>query len=93
MNMRFYRNSGQQRPGLLGKFDDELVPVSVPAAKKGDPIIVDIDEGFRSDATMESMARLKPLTEGGIVTAGNASQTKMMPPLHVWWLLKISWQS
>jgi acetyl-CoA C-acetyltransferase len=56
-----------------GKFDDELVPVSVPQ-RKGDPIIVDIDEGFRSDATMESMARLKPLTEGGIVTAGNASQ-------------------
>jgi acetyl-CoA C-acetyltransferase len=54
-------------------FDDELVPVSVPQ-RKGDPIIVDIDEGFRSDATMESMARLKPLTEGGIVTAGNASQ-------------------
>ena len=55
-----------------GKFDDELVPVTIPQ-KKGDPIIFAHDEGYRADATMETMAKLRPL-EGGVVTAGNASQ-------------------
>jgi acetyl-CoA C-acetyltransferase len=55
-----------------GKFDDELVPVAVKQ-KKGDPIVVAKDEGVRADATPESLAKLKPL-EGGVVTAGNASQ-------------------
>ncbi|MET0183420.1 MAG: acetyl-CoA C-acetyltransferase [Caulobacterales bacterium] len=56
-----------------GKFDDELVPVSVPQ-KKGDPIIFAKDEGVRADATPESLAKLAPLEKGGVVTAGNASQ-------------------
>lgn len=55
-----------------GRFDDELVPVSI-AQKKGDPIIFDHDEGYRADATPDSLAKLRPL-EGGVVTAGNASQ-------------------
>lgn len=55
-----------------GLFDDELVPVSVPQ-KKGDPIVFDHDEGYRADATLESLGKLRPL-EGGVVTAGNASQ-------------------
>ena len=55
-----------------GKFDDELVPVSVPQ-RRGDPIIFSQDEGFRPDATMESLGKLRPL-DGGVVTAGNASQ-------------------
>ena len=55
-----------------GKFDDELVPVSLPA-RRGDPVIFAHDEGYRSDATPESLALLKPL-ERGVVTAGNASQ-------------------
>ncbi|MBL4801059.1 MAG: acetyl-CoA C-acetyltransferase [Emcibacter sp.] len=55
-----------------GKFDDELVPVSVPQ-RRGEPIIFSQDEGFRADATMESLGKLRPL-EGGVVTAGNASQ-------------------
>ena len=55
-----------------GLFDDELVPVSVPQ-RKGDPIIFDHDEGYRADASMETLGRLKPI-EGGVVTAGNASQ-------------------
>jgi acetyl-CoA C-acetyltransferase len=55
-----------------GLFADELVPVAVPQ-KKGDPFIFDHDEGYRADATMESLGRLRPL-EGGVVTAGNASQ-------------------
>ena len=55
-----------------GLFADELVPVMVPQ-RKGDPVIFDRDEGYRTDASMESLARLKPI-EGGVVTAGNASQ-------------------
>ncbi len=56
-----------------GKFDDELVPVQVKQ-RKGDPILVAMDEGVRADATTESMAALKPIMKDGIVTAGNASQ-------------------
>ena len=55
-----------------GLFDDELVPVSVPQ-RKGDPIVFAHDEGYRADATMESLGKLRAL-EGGVVTAGNASQ-------------------
>ena len=56
-----------------GKFDDELVPVSIPQ-KKGEPVVFARDEGVRADATAESLARLKPIEKGGVVTAGNASQ-------------------
>lgn len=55
-----------------GLFADELVPVSVPQ-KKGDPVVFAHDEGYRADATMETLGKLRPL-EGGVVTAGNASQ-------------------
>ncbi len=55
------------------KFANELVPVSVPQ-KKGDPIIFDHDEGYRADASMESLGKLRALEKDGVVTAGNASQ-------------------
>jgi acetyl-CoA C-acetyltransferase len=55
-----------------GKFADELVPIEIPQ-KKGDPIRFVQDEGFRPDASMESLGKLRPI-EGGVVTAGNASQ-------------------
>ena len=55
-----------------GKFDEELVPVPVPQ-RRGDPVVFATDEGVRKDATLESMAALRPL-ENGVVTAGNASQ-------------------
>ena len=55
-----------------GKFDDELVPVSIPQ-RRGEALVFNRDEGFRADATIESLAALRPL-EGGVVTAGNASQ-------------------
>ncbi len=55
-----------------GRFDDELVPVAVPQ-KKAEPLIFDHDEGYRADASVESLGKLRPL-EGGVVTAGNASQ-------------------
>ncbi len=56
-----------------GKFSDELVPVPVPQ-KRGDPVLFAKDEGFRSDASMETLGALKPIEKGGVVTAGNASQ-------------------
>ncbi len=60
-----------------GLFDDELVPVAIPQ-KKGDPKIFAHDEGYRADATMESLGALKALEAknipGAVVTAGNASQ-------------------
>jgi len=55
-----------------GLFADELVPIAVPQ-KKGDPVVFDHDEGYRADATMETLGKLRAL-EGGVVTAGNASQ-------------------
>jgi acetyl-CoA C-acetyltransferase len=56
-----------------GKFDNELVDVSVPQ-KKGDPIVFRKDEGVRADATPESLSTLRAIEKGGVVTAGNASQ-------------------
>jgi 3-oxoadipyl-CoA thiolase len=56
-----------------GRFDDELVAVSVPQ-RKGDPVIVSADEGPRPDASIESLGRLRPVfRKDGIVTAGNSS--------------------
>jgi acetyl-CoA C-acetyltransferase len=55
-----------------GLFDDELVPVPIKQ-KRGDPVMFARDEGFRPDASMETLGALKPI-EGGVVTAGNASQ-------------------
>lgn len=56
-----------------GKFDQELVPISVPQ-RKADPLLFNFDEGIRGDVSTESMARLRPLLADGVVTAGNASQ-------------------
>jgi acetyl-CoA acetyltransferase family protein len=56
-----------------GRFDDEIVPVPVPAPK-GDPLTVHTDEGPRPDTSMEKLSRLRPaFREGGTVTAGNSS--------------------
>ena len=57
-----------------GRFADEIVPVSVPQ-RKGDPVVVDTDEGVRPGTTAESLGALKPaFDKEGTVTAGNASQ-------------------
>lgn len=55
------------------RFADELVPVSVKQ-RKGDPVIFAHDEGYRPDATLESLGRLRAIEKDGVVTAGNASQ-------------------
>jgi acetyl-CoA C-acetyltransferase len=57
-----------------GVFADEVVQVEVPQ-RKGDPIVVDSDEGVRSDTSVESLARLRPaFGKDGTITAGSASQ-------------------
>ena len=57
-----------------GRFADEIVNVSVPQ-RKGDPIVVDTDEGVRPGTTAESLGALKPaFDKEGTITAGNASQ-------------------
>jgi acetyl-CoA C-acetyltransferase len=57
-----------------GFYKGEIMPVTLPAKKKdAPPAVVDADEHPRRDSTMESLAKLKPLYEGGVVTAGNAS--------------------
>jgi len=56
-----------------GKFKSQIAPVTVPQ-RRGDPIIIDTDEGPRADSSMEKLAKLRPVfKEGGTVTAGNAS--------------------
>ncbi|MGV9674086.1 acetyl-CoA C-acetyltransferase [Nocardia sp. NPDC003482] len=56
-----------------GRFDAEVVPVTVPQ-RRGEPRVVATDEGVRPDSTPETLAKLRPITPGGTVTAGNASQ-------------------
>ncbi len=57
-----------------GRFDDEIVPVSIPQ-RKGDPLLVETDEGVRPGTTMESLGGLKPaFDKEGTITAANASQ-------------------
>jgi acetyl-CoA C-acetyltransferase len=57
-----------------GAFADEIVPVAVPQ-RKGDPILIEQDEGMRPGTTVESLGRLNPVfVADGSVTAGNSSQ-------------------
>jgi acetyl-CoA C-acetyltransferase len=57
-----------------GRFADEITPVSIKQ-RKGDPIVVDTDEGVRPGTTAESLAGLRPaFSKDGTITAGNASQ-------------------
>ena len=57
-----------------GRLADEIVPVQVPQ-RKGDPLLVDTDEGVRPGTTAESLGALKPaFDKNGTITAGNASQ-------------------
>ncbi|TCC21878.1 acetyl-CoA C-acetyltransferase [Kribbella speibonae] len=57
-----------------GVFADEVVPVEVPQ-RKGDPIVVDSDEGVRGDTSVEVLGKLRPaFGKDGTITAGSASQ-------------------
>src|SRR3954452_25039777 len=57
-----------------GRLADEIVAVSIPQ-RKGDPIVVEHDEGVRASTTMETLGALKPaFDKEGTITAANASQ-------------------
>lgn len=59
------------KSGWLG---EEIVPLPIPQ-RKGDPLVVEEDEGIRPGTTVDSLARLKPaFSSDGSITAGNASQ-------------------
>ncbi len=65
-----------------GRFTDEIVPITVPDVfvKDGKRVesahTVAMDEGVRRDTSVEGLAALRPaFAQGGVVTAGNSSQT------------------
>jgi len=57
-----------------GRFQKEVMPIEIPAKKKGGaPAVFDMDESVRPDTSMESLGALKPaFKKDGTVTAGNA---------------------
>lgn len=56
-----------------GKFKEEIVPVPVGKGKTGETLTFDTDEGPRREATLERLAKLKPVYKDGVCTAGNSS--------------------
>jgi len=57
-----------------GRLAEEIAPIEI-AQRKGDPILVDVDEGVRPGTTAESLGALRPaFAKDGTITAGNASQ-------------------
>ncbi len=55
-----------------GLFAEEIVSVEVPQ-RKGGPVSFDIDETPRRASSLEKLAKLKPVYENGVCTAGNSS--------------------
>ncbi|MDD4859397.1 MAG: thiolase family protein [Dehalococcoidales bacterium] len=54
-----------------GKFKEEIFPLSIPAGK-GETKVLDIDEQYRADSSVEKLAKLKPIYGSKAITAGNA---------------------
>lgn len=80
-----YSLESQQRTAAgqdAGRFDDEIVPVTATKLVKDksgavtaeEEVTLSRDEGNRPDTRYEGLAGLKPVIEGGCITAGNASQ-------------------
>ena len=80
-----YSLLSQQRTAAAqraGRFQDEIVPVATTMKIKDNVtghvvekhVVLDRDEGNRPETTAEGLASLKPVVEGGVITAGNASQ-------------------
>ncbi|KNH05706.1 3-ketoacyl-CoA thiolase [Candidatus Burkholderia brachyanthoides] len=80
-----YGGRSQQRAAVAqaaGKFDDEIVPITVFAgiADKASgrlytkEVTLDRDEGIRADTTLEGVEKIRTALPGGVITAGNASQ-------------------
>jgi acetyl-CoA C-acetyltransferase len=56
-----------------GAFANEIVPVRVTLAD-GTEVLHDRDEGVRFDSSLQALAKLEPMSPGGVLTAGSASQ-------------------
>jgi acetyl-CoA C-acetyltransferase len=57
-----------------GRLADEIIPVEVPQ-RKGDPILIEHDEGVRPGTTVEGLSKMRPaFDKEGTITAANASQ-------------------
>lgn len=57
-----------------GFFGQEILPIILPASRKGtEPVVVSADEHPRPQTDAAGLAKLRPIFEGGVVTAGNAS--------------------
>ena len=80
-----YALQSQQRTAVAqaaGKFDDEIVPITATQALMNketkeisyQEVTLSKDEGNRPETSLESLSGLKPVVEGGVITAGNASQ-------------------
>lgn len=80
-----YALKSQQRTAAAqaaGKFDDEIIAVQARKANADkatgaityEDVTLAKDEGNRADTTLEGLSGLKPVREGGVITAGNASQ-------------------
>jgi len=67
--LRSHQNYG--RAWETGKFKDEIMTLNIPQ-KKGDPIILDVDEQYRSHTSMENLAKLPTVYGCKNITAGNA---------------------
>ena len=67
---------------VAGKFKDEIVPVTTimkvtdknTAQVVDKEVTIDADEGIRPGTTYEAVAGIKPVFDGGVIAAGNASQ-------------------
>jgi acetyl-CoA C-acetyltransferase len=80
-----YGVRSQQRAAAAreaGKFNDEIVPMTTTmrvvdkatGAESTKDVLVAQDEGIRADTTYEGVSKIKPAIEGGVISAGNASQ-------------------
>ncbi len=80
-----YAHQSQRRTAegqTAGRFDNEIIPVrttklvtdKAASATLMQEVVLERDEGNRPDTTIEGLAALKPVREGGFITAGNASQ-------------------
>ena len=82
-NQDLFAYESQQRAKKAieeNRFAEEIVPV-VYKDRKGNEITVDQDEHPRADTTLEKLGKLKPIFEGGTVTAGNARVSMTARPL------------
>ncbi len=69
-------NSNERAANAIkdGRFDDEIISVEVPQ-RKGDPVLVEHDEGVRPGTTVDTLAKMRPAFDpDGTITAANASQ-------------------